>query len=59
MGISILVGTPLQLIRWLGLNFPIHNPTYYNTVVFSPLKVVSWIIDYWLKKPSARLSSEV
>lgn len=55
MGISILVGTPLQLIRWLGLNYPIHNPTYYNSM----LKAVSRIIDYWPKKTGARLSSEV
>lgn len=59
MGISTLVGTSLGLMRWLGLSYPIHNPTYYNTVVFSLFKVVSWIIDYWLKKSRTSLSSEL
>lgn len=59
MGISILAETPPHLIRWFGLSYQIHNPTYYNAVVFSLFKVVSWIVDYWLKKSRTSLSFEL
>ncbi len=40
----------LLLIRWFGPGHSIHNSTYYNVIVFSLFKAVSWIVDYWLKE---------